>query len=169
MVLPLLFVLLENCFLYGLIAFELNTSVSYRKMSHKVKPSIQSLKSMPADYRFLGSPISGPPETNLIIPPNGHLKNGVNGTESSVGGMDSANEDSPYSVRSISNGVRSSISDGDSNLPLPQSNDRSWSDTSAYARKKVSFRFLSRCRFWSGRLLHGQVGLLVRTKSWNKH
>ncbi|CAH8255169.1 unnamed protein product [Arabidopsis lyrata] len=106
-------------------------------MSHKVKPSIQSLKSMPADYRFLGSPISGPPETNLIIPPNGHLKNGVNGTESSVGGMDSANEDSPYSVRSISNGVRSSISDGDSNLPLPQSNDRSWSDTSAYARKKV--------------------------------
>ncbi|KAG7594707.1 IQ motif EF-hand binding site [Arabidopsis thaliana x Arabidopsis arenosa] len=106
-------------------------------MSHKVKASIQSLKSMPAEYRFLGSPISDPLETNLIIPPNGHLKNGVNGTESSVGGMDSANEDSPYSVHSISNGERSSISDGDSILPLPQSNDRRWSDTSAYARKKV--------------------------------
>lgn len=121
-------------------------------MSHKVKPSIQSLKSMPADYR---SPISDPLEnssgssvfvTSLIIPPNGHLRNGVNGTGSFVGGMDSANEDSPYSVRSISNGERSSIGDEDPIVPLPQSNDRRWSDTSAYARKKVSLRFLY-CKF----------------------
>ncbi|VYS48667.1 unnamed protein product [Arabidopsis thaliana] len=106
-------------------------------MAHKVKASFQSLKTMPADYRFLGSPISDHLETNLITPPNGHLKNGVNGTASSVGGMDSVNEDSPYSVRSILNGERSSIGDGDSILPLPESNDRKWSDTNVYARKKV--------------------------------
>lgn len=112
-------------------------------MSQKVKSSIKSLKSMPADYRNLGGSIENSSASsvyvnNLIIPPNGHLKNGVNGTESSVGGMDSVNEDSPYSVRSISNGERSSIGDGDPIVPLPQSNDRRWSDTSAYARKKVS-------------------------------
>ncbi|KAL1192616.1 Myosin-3 [Cardamine amara subsp. amara] len=110
-------------------------------MSKKVKSSIQSLKSMPADYRTLGSIENSSGSSvyvnNLIIPPNGHLRNGVNGTESSVGGMDSANEDSPYSVHSISNGERSSIGDGDPIVPLPQSNDRRWSDTSAYARKKV--------------------------------
>lgn len=120
-------------------------------MSQKVKPFVQSLKSMPADYRFLGSPISDPLEnssgssvcvTDLVIPRNGYLRNGVNGTENSVGGMDSGNEDSPYSVRSVPNGERSSIGDGDPIVPLPQSDDRRWSDTSAYARKKVSLRFL---------------------------
>ncbi|ESQ30445.1 hypothetical protein EUTSA_v10011193mg [Eutrema salsugineum] len=108
-------------------------------MSQKVTPFVQSLKSMPADYRFLGSPISDPLETSsgssvcvtdLLIPRNGYLKNGVSGTEN-------ANEDSPYSVQSVSIGERSSIDDGDPVVPLPQSNDRRWSDTSAYARKKV--------------------------------
>ncbi|CAH2036321.1 unnamed protein product [Thlaspi arvense] len=112
-------------------------------MSQKVTPSILSLKSMPADYRFLGSdPIENPSGSNvcvtdLIIPQNGHLKNGINGVENLVVGVDSANEDSPYSVRSISNGERPSIGDGDPIVPLPQSHDRKWSDTSAYARKKV--------------------------------
>ncbi|KAJ0229888.1 Myosin-3 [Hirschfeldia incana] len=112
-------------------------------MSQKVKPSVQSLKSMPADYRFLGSPpLSDPPLENssalvkdLIIPRNGHLKNGFNGTGVSVGGVDNGNEDSPYSV---SNGEVSSLVDGDHPVvPLPQSTDRRWSDTSVYARKKV--------------------------------
>ncbi|VVB00662.1 unnamed protein product [Arabis nemorensis] len=117
-------------------------------MSHKVKPFVQSLKSMPADYRFLGSPISDDPVENssgstvcvtgLVVPRNGYLRNGVNGTENSVGGMDSGgNEDSPYNVRSVSNGERSSIGDGDPIVPLPLSDDRRWSDTSTYARKKV--------------------------------
>ncbi|CAH8390865.1 unnamed protein product [Eruca vesicaria subsp. sativa] len=113
-------------------------------MSKKVKPSVQSLKSMPADYRFLGSPpLSDPLEnssgasvsvTDLTIPRNGHLKNGFNGSEKSVGGVDNGNEDSPYSV---SNGEVSSIVDGDPIVPLPQSTDRRWSDTSVYARKKA--------------------------------
>ncbi|KAL0803923.1 hypothetical protein Bca101_096413 [Brassica carinata] len=103
-------------------------------MSHKVKPSVQSLKSMPADYRFLGSPpLSDPLENSssgssvsVTIPRNGHLKNGFKGTRDSVGGVDNGNEDSPYSV-----------SNGDPVVPLPQSTDRRWSDTSVYARKKV--------------------------------
>uniref|UniRef100_A0A1J3D8C8 Myosin-3 n=1 Tax=Noccaea caerulescens TaxID=107243 RepID=A0A1J3D8C8_NOCCA len=102
-------------------------------MSKKVTPSIQSLKSMPADYRFIGSPISenSSGSSVYVTPQNGHFKNGVNG-------MDSANEDSPYSVPSVSNGEeRSSIGDGDPVVPLPLSNDSRWSDTSAYARKKV--------------------------------
>ncbi|KAL0796876.1 hypothetical protein Bca101_068253 [Brassica carinata] len=110
-------------------------------MSQKVKPSVQSLKSMPADYRFLGSPPLSDPLDNssalvkdLIIPRNGHLKNGFKGTKDSVGGVDNGNEDSPYSV---SNGELSSIVDGDPIVPLPQSTDRRWSDTSVYARKKV--------------------------------
>ncbi|XP_010463346.1 PREDICTED: myosin-3-like [Camelina sativa] len=108
-------------------------------MSQKVTPAIQSLKSMPADYRFLeNSSGSSVCVTDLIISPNGHLRNGVNGTENSVGGMDTATEDSPYSVRSIPNGSeRSSIGDEDPIVPLPQSNDHRWNDTSAYARKKV--------------------------------
>ncbi|KAF8097294.1 hypothetical protein N665_0291s0003 [Sinapis alba] len=110
-------------------------------MSQKVKPSVQSLKSMPADYRFLGSPpLSDPLENSsalvkdLIIPRNGHLKNGFNGTGASVGGVENGNEDSPYSV---ANGEVSSLVDGDPIVPLPQSTDRRWSDTSVYARKKV--------------------------------
>ncbi|CAN7097649.1 unnamed protein product [Brassica rapa subsp. narinosa] len=106
-------------------------------MSQKVKPSVQSLKSMPADYRFLDSPPledSSGSSVSVTIPPNGHLKNGFKGTGDSVGGVDNGNEDSPYSV---SNGEVSSLVDGDLIVPLPQSTDRRWSDTSVYARKKV--------------------------------
>lgn len=99
-------------------------------MSKKVTPSIQSLKSMPADYRFIGSENSSGSSV-YVTPQNGHFKNGV----------DSAIEDSPYSVRSVSNGEeRSSVGDGDPVVPLPQSNDSRWSDTSAYARKKVCLK-----------------------------
>ena len=119
-------------------------------MSHKVKPSVQSLKSMPADYRFLGSPPLSDPLGNsssgssvsVTIPRNGHLKNGFKATADSIGGVDNGNEDSPYSV---SNGEVSSLVDGDLIVPLPQSTDRRWSDTSVYARKKVCLFF-----FWFG-------------------
>ncbi|KAL0722905.1 hypothetical protein Bca4012_037504 [Brassica carinata] len=111
-------------------------------MSEKVKPFVQSLKSMPADYRFLGSAHledsssgSSFPVADLAIPRNGHFKNGsVNGA---VGGVDSGNEDSPYSLQNIINGDESSFVDEDPIVPLPESNDRRWSDTSVYARKKT--------------------------------
>nr|VDC71221.1 unnamed protein product [Brassica rapa] len=102
----------------------------------KAKPFVQSLKSMPADYRFLGSsPLehssSSGSSVPVSIPRNGHLKNGA------VGGVDSGNEDSPYGLQSISNGDESSLVDEDPIVPLPESNDRRWSDTSVYARKKA--------------------------------
>ncbi|KAG5397307.1 hypothetical protein IGI04_019121, partial [Brassica rapa subsp. trilocularis] len=105
-------------------------------MSEKAKPFVQSLKSMPADYRFLGSSpledsISSGSSVSVSIPRNGHLKNGA------VGGVDSGNEDSPYGLQSISNGDESSLVDEDPIVPLPESNDRRWSDTSVYARKKA--------------------------------
>ncbi|KAF3608274.1 hypothetical protein DY000_02048419 [Brassica cretica] len=105
-------------------------------MSEKAKPFVQSLKSMPADYRFLGSsPLedssSSGSSVPVTIPRNGHLKNGA------VGGVDSANDDSPYGLQSISNGDESSLVDEDPIVPLPESNDRRWSDTSVYARKKA--------------------------------
>ena len=105
-------------------------------MSEKAKPFVQSLKSMPADYRFLGSsPLedssSSGSSVPVTIPRNGHLTNGA------VGGVDSANDDSPYGLQSISNGDESSLVDEDPIVPLPESNDRRWSDTSVYARKKV--------------------------------
>ncbi|KAJ0250323.1 Myosin-3 [Hirschfeldia incana] len=107
-------------------------------MSEKAKPSVQSLKSMPADYRFLGSsPLedsSSASAVSVTIQRNDHLKNGVNGA---VGGVDSGNEDSPYSLQSISNGDESSLVDEDPIVPLPESNDRRWSDASVYARKKA--------------------------------
>ncbi|CAN7105105.1 myosin-3 [Brassica rapa] len=102
----------------------------------KAKPFVQSLKSMPADYRFLGSsPLedssSSGSSVPVSIPRNGHLKNGA------VGGVDSGSEDSPYGLQSISNGDESSLVDEDPIVPLPESNDRRWSDTSVYARKKA--------------------------------
>ncbi|KAH0926279.1 hypothetical protein HID58_018535, partial [Brassica napus] len=106
-----------------------------KKMSEKAKPFVQSLKSMPADYRFLGSsPLedsSSGSSVSVSIPRNGHLKNGA------VGGVDSGNEDSPYGLQSVSNGDESSLVDEDPIVPLPESNDRRWSDTSVYARKKA--------------------------------
>lgn len=131
-----------SSFLSGLIPLKLNTLLQ-EKMSKKVTPSIQSLKSMPADYRFIGSPISenSSGSSVYVTPQNGHFKNGVNG-------MDTANEDSPYSVPSVSNGQeRSSIGDGDPVVPLPLSNDSRWSDTSAYARKKVCLKGSYNCKF----------------------
>lgn len=98
-------------------------------MSNKAKPSVQSLKSMPADYRFLEDSSSGS-SVSVTIPFNNHLKNGV-------GGVDTGNEDSPYSLQTISNGDESSLVDEDPIVPLPESNDPRWSDTSVYARKKV--------------------------------
>ncbi|CAN8288380.1 unnamed protein product [Cochlearia groenlandica] len=114
-------------------------------MSHKVTPTIQSLKSMPANYRFADSPLTDPLEvssgtsvyaTDLVIPRNGHLKNGI--SENSVAAVDrNANEDSPYRVSGVSNGERSLGCEGEPIVVLPRSSDRMWGDTSAYARKKA--------------------------------
>ncbi|KAL1197703.1 Myosin-1 [Cardamine amara subsp. amara] len=114
-------------------------------MSQKVTPFMQSLKSMPADYRFDGSPISDRLEnssgasaclTNSSIPRKGGLRNGVSRTDTAAGDS----EDSPYSGLGVSVEEQSLSDDVDpdaATMPLPQSDERRWSDTSAYARKKI--------------------------------
>ncbi|CAH2053262.1 unnamed protein product [Thlaspi arvense] len=111
-------------------------------MSQKVTPSMQSLKSLPADYRFDGSPVSENSSgasiglINPSIPRKGGLRNGV--TQNDTASGDS--EDSPYNGHGVSVEEQSLTDDVDSGaatMALPQSDERRWSDTSAYARKKI--------------------------------
>nr|VDC72088.1 unnamed protein product [Brassica rapa] len=92
-------------------------------MSQKVTPSMVSLKSLPADYRF-----DGENSSRASV----GLRNGVSQAGDS--------EDSPYSGHGVSleeQSLTDDVDPGAATMPLPQSDERRWSDTSAYARKKV--------------------------------
>ncbi|KAG7577932.1 IQ motif EF-hand binding site [Arabidopsis thaliana x Arabidopsis arenosa] len=114
-------------------------------MSQKVTPSMQSLKSLPADYRFDGSPVSDRLEnssgasvrlTNSNVPRKGGLRNGVSRTDTTAGDS----EESPYSGHGVfveEQSLGDDVDSGAATMPLPQSDERRWSDTSAYARKKI--------------------------------
>ncbi|VVA98280.1 unnamed protein product [Arabis nemorensis] len=114
-------------------------------MSQKVVPSMQSLKSLPADYRFDGSPASDRLEnssgasvclTNSSIPRKSGLRNEVSRTDTANGDS----EDSPYSGHNVSieeESLTDDVDPGAAAPPLPLSDERRWSDTSAYARKKI--------------------------------
>ncbi|KAG2241874.1 hypothetical protein Bca52824_096281 [Brassica carinata] len=100
-------------------------------MSQKVTPSMQSLKSLPADYRFDGENSSG-----ASIPRKGGLRNGASQADTAAGDS----EDSPYSGHGVSfeeQSLTDDVDPGAATMPLPQSDERRWSDTSAYARKKI--------------------------------
>ncbi|CAN6885159.1 unnamed protein product [Brassica oleracea] len=104
-------------------------------MAQKVSPSMQSLKSLPADYRFDGENSSFG-LTNSSIPRQGGLRNGVSQADTAAGDS----EDSPYSRHGVSVEEQSLTDDVDPSaaaMPLPHSDERRWSDTSAYARKKI--------------------------------
>ncbi|KAJ6737067.1 P-LOOP NUCLEOSIDE TRIPHOSPHATE HYDROLASE SUPERFAMILY PROTEIN [Salix viminalis] len=117
----------------------------------QVLPSFQSIKSMPVDFRFAGSPTSEQSENvNLVnsntacmsVPEKNDLENGlVEGAEDSVGS--DVNEDSPYSRAAILVEQIPSVGDEDLDtvptpLPLVSSfhRERRWADTSSYAAKK---------------------------------
>ncbi|KAJ6774895.1 P-LOOP NUCLEOSIDE TRIPHOSPHATE HYDROLASE SUPERFAMILY PROTEIN [Salix purpurea] len=117
----------------------------------QVLPSFQSIKSMPVDFRFAGSPTSEQSENvNLVnsntacmsVPEKNDLENGlVEGAEDSVGS--DVNEDSPYSRAAILVEQIPSVGDDDLDtvptpLPLVSSfhRERRWADTSSYAAKK---------------------------------
>ncbi|XP_010523208.1 PREDICTED: myosin-1-like [Tarenaya hassleriana] len=126
-------------------------------MSQKIMPSMQPVKPLQADYSLVDSPISERLESSSglsvqraeiissTISGNSGLKNEANEIADHVGDMGNTNEDSPYSGHNTSNGVLPSIGDGDLGAALPplpsssvsQSNEHRWSDTSAYARKKM--------------------------------
>lgn len=128
-------------------------------MSQKSRapPSFQSIKSLPGDFRFTGSPASdrfgddgNAGNSNIIfssIPENGDLKDsiaeGFEGSPGLLGDMDQVNDDSPYSGNTISTEDRQSRGDEDLDSvtpPLPSISlfrtERRWGDTTSYAGKK---------------------------------
>ncbi|KAF3509344.1 hypothetical protein F2Q69_00003865, partial [Brassica cretica] len=94
-----------------------------KKMSQKVTPSMNSLKSLPADYRFDGS----------SVPRKGGLRNGVSPSDTAA----EDSEDSPYSGDVEHQSLANDMDIDAATVTLPQSDERRWSDTSAYARKKI--------------------------------
>ena len=122
-------------------------------MSQKSRPppSFQSIKSLPGDFRFMGSPTSAHlgkfGDAKLSIPENGDL--GDVAVENSVGNMDQVNEDSPYGSNIVSVEGRPSSGDEDSDSvapPVPSvsasRSEHMWGDTTSYAAKKVLFWLL---------------------------
>lgn len=129
-----------------------------QKMSKKssASPSFQSIKSLPGDFRFMGSPTSDRSEkvrnsdvTSTSIPENGSSGDEtVEGVENSVGNVDQGNEDSPYGRNIVSAEDRPSSGDEDSDSvtpPVPSISasrrEHRWGDTTSYAAKKVLSRF----------------------------
>ncbi|PSR90951.1 Myosin-1 like [Actinidia chinensis var. chinensis] len=117
----------------------------------QVSPTLQSIKSMPVDFRFMGSPMSQSSEksesnTGMIpfaIPENGNLAGEVvEGGEDVNNNMDQDNDESPYSRFNTSVEARPSVGEEDLDLtpPLrsfvPSRTESKWSDTNAYAAKK---------------------------------
>lgn len=133
-------------------------------MSQKslVPPSLQSIKSLPGDCSFMGTPASDPlgrsddrnsGNSDILsssTPGNGVIwEEAVERVEDNGGNMDHANEDSPYSGNMISVEDRPSNGCEDLDtvaLPVPSisasRSDYRWGDTTSYAAKKVY------CRFW---------------------
>ncbi|OVA04934.1 IQ motif [Macleaya cordata] len=120
----------------------------------RVPPSLQSIKSLPVDFRFIGSATSHPTEMSNdvsagnnrtiasgTIPENDDLVGEV--IEDTVSEMEMNNDESPYSGKTVS--VEEIPSEGDGYLdsvtsPLPalspSHRECRWSDTSSYAGKK---------------------------------
>ncbi|KAH9771778.1 Myosin-1 [Citrus sinensis] len=114
----------------------------------RVQPAFQSIKSLPVDFRFIGSPLSDQVEksddvnfrhsdvASLSVPENGELGNEFV--------EEGENEESPYCGNNIVVEDRPSVGDEDLDSaasPLPSVSashtDRRWSDTTSYAGKKV--------------------------------
>ncbi|KAK3222510.1 hypothetical protein Dsin_009535 [Dipteronia sinensis] len=106
---------------------------------NQVPPSLQSIKSLPVDFRLIGPPNSGwmekPDDAALNISENVELGNEV------VGGV--GNEDSPYCGNNVLGEDRSPVGDEDMDFvasPLPSistsHSQNRWGDTTSYAAKK---------------------------------
>lgn len=122
-------------------------------------PLLQSMRSLPVDYKFVGSPESckigksdAPnAEAKKIVPSdlpeyNAFVAEDTQGLESSDSNMDQIDDDSPYSKKTLSVEVRPSEVDEEldsmaapARLPVfsPTPIEGKWSDTTAYDPKKV--------------------------------
>ncbi|KAJ8625248.1 hypothetical protein MRB53_033778 [Persea americana] len=121
-------------------------------------PLLQSMRSLPVDYKFVGSPESckigksdAPnAEAKKIVPSdlpeyNAFVAEDSQGLESSDSNMDQIDDDSPYSKKTLSVEVRPSEVDEEldsmaapARLPVfsPTPIEGKWSDTTAYDPKK---------------------------------
>eukprot|EP00268_Persea_americana_P032470 TRINITY_DN3195_c0_g1_i1.p1 TRINITY_DN3195_c0_g1~~TRINITY_DN3195_c0_g1_i1.p1 ORF type:complete len:974 (-),score=224.12 TRINITY_DN3195_c0_g1_i1:1265-4186(-) len=121
-------------------------------------PLLQSMRSLPVDYKFVGSPESckigksdAPnAEAKKIVPSdlpeyNAFVAEDTQGLESSDSNMDQIDDDSPYSKKTLSVEVRPSEVDEEldsmaapARLPVfsPTPIEGKWSDTTAYDPKK---------------------------------
>lgn len=131
------------------------------KMSQKSHslPSLESIKSLPVDFRLTGSlsldQLEKSDDVNAknsdaicsTIPENDSLGNGVVDGVPDINGND-VNEDSPYSGNIIAVEGRPSSGDGDLDIvtsvsPSPSISrshtEQRWGDTASYAAKKVLY------------------------------
>lgn len=115
----------------------------------RVSPSFQSIKSLPVDFRFVGSPNS----QLLLEKSSGGILSESNSTNGEVtsdviervnGNADVENDESPYSDLSLSAEERPSVAADDLNSessPLQSTGlssvESKWSDTKSYSAKKV--------------------------------
>ncbi|XP_059633321.1 myosin-1-like [Cornus florida] len=117
-------------------------------MSQKtqVAPSLQSIKSLPVDFRFMGSPLENLGDVNTSnnigsIPEDGESTSEA--VQYADNGMDQCNDESPYGSLTLSAEERPSVSDEDLNSSIypsrsivPSHTESKWSDTSSYVAKK---------------------------------
>ncbi|GAV72279.1 Myosin_head domain-containing protein/IQ domain-containing protein, partial [Cephalotus follicularis] len=124
-----------------------SSSSEFEKMSPKSRSpaSLQSIKSLPVDFRFMGSGddvcLGNVDAVCSSNPENGD--SGGEGVASGVDNVDQVNEDSPYGGNAIVVEERPSIGDEDldsSHVPSPSVSasprECRWGDTTSYAGKK---------------------------------
>lgn len=109
------------------------------------RPSLTSLRSLPVDFEFVGSPNAHKTTSPLVA--------------ASVGNVDLINDDSPYSKRNVLVEEKPSETDV-STPPLPAALSRSgtenrWSDTTYYAAKKKKIQ--SWCQLPDGDWALGKI------------
>ena len=105
-------------------------------------PSLQSIKSLPVDFRFTGN-VGDSVAMYSSIPEHDSSRDGAGDGDLDIVGID-VNEDSPYSGNANSVGDRPSVGDEDFvtvTLPSPSIStshtERRWADTASYPTKKV--------------------------------
>lgn len=127
----------------------------------QVSPPLQSIKSLPGQFRFMDTQASDRlamsesfclGSGDVMSPStigNGTIGDGVaEGAGRSNSNGDTTNDDSPYGGSLVSGEERPSIGDEDSEavaLPLPSTStsrsDRIWGDMTPYSSKKVPICF----------------------------
>ncbi|PIA35399.1 hypothetical protein AQUCO_03500049v1 [Aquilegia coerulea] len=136
-------------------------------MKTRGTPSLSSMRSLPVDFRFIGSPSSRPiglpdkvDEEEVNYKTQSSQNNGLS-VDDNAGNLDLINDDSPYSKKFTSIEERPSESEEYPEVatpPLPalspSHTESRWSDTSYYAAKK---KLRSWCQLPDGNWALGKI------------